>query len=454
MRYDSPQATSAYTSLGKGNVPFDPRELILKQTSSATENSTSRYLGNIYEETDKGGVTYQKHFVTIGGHSVGVSVQTIKDQTGSTAHYMHRDKLGSVSAITNEAGDVISRYYYDVFGRQYGATDNSAIDGVPVTLRGYTIHRDIPGMDLIHMGGRVYDPLLGRFTSADPFVTNPLFSQGFNRYSYVLNNPLKFTDPSGFHEDDHDVNTFGYDTDTGTSTGSGNSDNPTDPMHDEHPSDCSSGCNDGGDGNSDSSSSGNTSGSSDGGSNDISGMNNTAANASANANPAAAQASVPARAIVTTLAPVAVPAPVTFFTVLDIVLDIVSIADLIAGTHGLLAVGITGIKTGVKVGAKGAGKASKSSTKETATLGTPRGTCPSCGGRTSSNESQIAKDLNMSPKDVKDKIHGVKNDERIGGTSSRNPNVEVCSKCGDVSPQVGGKNGDVVGDPIGNIIYD
>jgi hypothetical protein len=48
------------------------------------------------------------------------------------------------------------------------------------------------------MSGRVYDPRIARFISADPYTTQPFHSQGLNRYSYVLNNPLAFTDPSGF----------------------------------------------------------------------------------------------------------------------------------------------------------------------------------------------------------------------------------------------------------------
>jgi hypothetical protein len=48
------------------------------------------------------------------------------------------------------------------------------------------------------MNGRLYDPELGRMLSPDPFVQIPEFSQNFNRYSYVLNNPLNLTDPSGY----------------------------------------------------------------------------------------------------------------------------------------------------------------------------------------------------------------------------------------------------------------
>jgi hypothetical protein len=48
------------------------------------------------------------------------------------------------------------------------------------------------------MNGRVYDPMIGRFLSPDPYVQAPESSQNFNRYSYALNNPLKYTDPSGY----------------------------------------------------------------------------------------------------------------------------------------------------------------------------------------------------------------------------------------------------------------
>nr|WP_288132035.1 RHS repeat-associated core domain-containing protein [Microbulbifer sp.] len=51
---------------------------------------------------------------------------------------------------------------------------------------------------MIHMNGRLYDPTLGRFLSPDPFVQAPANSQSWNRYSYVFNSPLNFTDPSGF----------------------------------------------------------------------------------------------------------------------------------------------------------------------------------------------------------------------------------------------------------------
>ncbi|MDD4150599.1 MAG: RHS repeat-associated core domain-containing protein [Bacteroidales bacterium] len=63
--------------------------------------------------------------------------------------------------------------------------------------RGYTGHEMLPEFDLINMNGRCYDPVVGRFLSTDNFVQDPFSSQCYNRYSYCLNNPLKYSDPSG-----------------------------------------------------------------------------------------------------------------------------------------------------------------------------------------------------------------------------------------------------------------
>lgn len=51
---------------------------------------------------------------------------------------------------------------------------------------------------LMYYGARYYDPALGRFISADPIVPNPANPQALNRYSYVLNNPLRYIDPTGY----------------------------------------------------------------------------------------------------------------------------------------------------------------------------------------------------------------------------------------------------------------
>lgn len=68
----------------------------------------------------------------------------------------------------------------------------------PLLNRGFTGHEHLDAVNLVNMNGRIYDPVIGRFLSADPFVQYPDFTQSYNRYSYVLNNPLSFTDPSGY----------------------------------------------------------------------------------------------------------------------------------------------------------------------------------------------------------------------------------------------------------------
>lgn len=70
-------------------------------------------------------------------------------------------------------------------------------DASAVSMHGYTGHEMMPDFGLVNMGGRLYDPRIGRFLSPDRYVQMPDNSQNFNRYSYCLNNPLKYTDPSG-----------------------------------------------------------------------------------------------------------------------------------------------------------------------------------------------------------------------------------------------------------------
>ncbi len=109
------------------------------------------------------------------------------------------DHLGSLAAVVNTNGDVVQQLSYDAWGRRRNAANYKSYDlGLtPMFDRGFTCHEHLDEFDLINMNGRVYSPKLGRFLSPDPYVQESDNSQNYNRYSYCLNNPLKYTDPSG-----------------------------------------------------------------------------------------------------------------------------------------------------------------------------------------------------------------------------------------------------------------
>jgi RHS repeat-associated protein len=125
----------------------------------------------------------------------------LNGKPATSTSYFHHDHLGSIAAVSNAAGVVVERMAYDPWGKRRfpNGTDDrlDALYGVS-TDRGYTMHEHLDEMGIIHMNGRVYDPLNGRFMSADPFIQSPGNLQSYNRYAYVMNNPLAYTDPSGY----------------------------------------------------------------------------------------------------------------------------------------------------------------------------------------------------------------------------------------------------------------
>ncbi|MBO7588754.1 MAG: VCBS repeat-containing protein [Bacteroidaceae bacterium] len=108
-----------------------------------------------------------------------------------TPYAVETDHLGSITALYNSSGTKVMGASFDAWGKRTQTTSTLEF------RRGFTGHEHIDGFDLINMNGRVYDPLIGRFLSPDMYVQLPGFSQSFNRYSYCLNNPLKYTDPYG-----------------------------------------------------------------------------------------------------------------------------------------------------------------------------------------------------------------------------------------------------------------
>jgi len=103
-----------------------------------------------------------------------------------------------LTEVVNSSTGAVTHQSFDAWGNTRSAADWRNASTVPLfASRGFTGHEHLEAFALINMNGRMYDPVLGRFLSTDNYVQMPDFSQNFNRYSYCLNNPLIYTDPSG-----------------------------------------------------------------------------------------------------------------------------------------------------------------------------------------------------------------------------------------------------------------
>ena len=200
---------------------YGPEHQRVRENVSLTGTGTSSYfagntwylngedsLGLTYEkEVRANGTTENKHYLMAGGQVFAVFTSrtgTLDGLAASTTSYFQHDQLGSIAVVTDENGVVKERLAYDPWGKRRnimsspGTPDTRDLLVGKYTNRGFTEHEHLDEIGMIHMNGRIYDPLIGRFMSADPNVTNPYDLRSFNRYSYVYNNPLKLFDPTGF----------------------------------------------------------------------------------------------------------------------------------------------------------------------------------------------------------------------------------------------------------------
>lgn len=129
------------------------------------------------------------------------AIFTIDNNDNKSVNYLLKDHIGSITQIVDENANIIQKMNFDAWGRRRNPT-TWTYDGIEnesfVIDRGFTMHEHLTELKLINMNGRMYDPVMGRFLSTDPIVQLPDYNQSYNRYTYVLNNPLRFTDPSGF----------------------------------------------------------------------------------------------------------------------------------------------------------------------------------------------------------------------------------------------------------------
>ena len=175
-----------------------------------TQDKTLYYIGQdevgkvLYEREEQGSTVKHKNYIYGNGLALAVVEQ---NSSGAVTNefYQLRDHLNSVEVITDRNGEVVVNKSFDVWGRPRSEGDWSALGNFQVKdqlgFRGFTDHEHIDETGLIHMNGRVYNPIIGRFLTPDPTIPFAEVQQSYNRYSYVRNNPLKYTDPTGYKED-------------------------------------------------------------------------------------------------------------------------------------------------------------------------------------------------------------------------------------------------------------
>jgi len=207
LSYDAENRLTGISGGVSGSFTYDGDGNRVKRSFGLT---IVAYIGNHYEWTINSSAS--KKYYYAGGQRIAV-------RTGSsTLNYLLGDHLGSTSITADSAGVKVAEIRYKAWGESRYATG-----ATPTTLQ-YTGQRHESGLGgpegLYFYNARWYDPAVGRFAQADTVVSNPGNPQSFNRYSYVLNNPLRYIDPTGYVPDPACVGTYipdcGLEDDSGT----------------------------------------------------------------------------------------------------------------------------------------------------------------------------------------------------------------------------------------------
>jgi RHS repeat-associated protein len=198
---------------------YGPDRQRIKQASiSAVGYRNIEYVDSHFEREVQGNTTRYRSNVFAYGQVVYALHESRKTTTcevtfASNPYFVHRDHQGSVDQLTlwDVSGSGAVAMSYDAFGKRRNSDwspDDSdlQLEVRHIADRGYTGHEHLDNVRLIHMNGRVQDPIIGLMISPDPFTGNLANPQSLNRYSYALNSPASVTDPTGFCEAGSDGN--------------------------------------------------------------------------------------------------------------------------------------------------------------------------------------------------------------------------------------------------------
>lgn len=170
------------------------QKTILKRAGETVK--TKFFISKFYEKEVMASGTRHLNYIYGENGIVAVFEQV---NTNGQFYYIHTDHLGSYNLVTDQNKNRVQQSHFDPWGnrRQYNNWPLFESNTSLLFDRGFTGHEHLDCFKIINMNGRLYDPVIGRFFSPDPYVQLSGFTQNFNRYSYCLNNPLAYTDPDG-----------------------------------------------------------------------------------------------------------------------------------------------------------------------------------------------------------------------------------------------------------------
>lgn len=193
----------------------------LRRDTKDSTRTTTLYLGSVERVQTGNQVRWKRAVGSAAVFEVATdTLNTLAANDAYTRTFILKDHLGSTDVITDGSGALISNQSFDAWGQRRSANDaehfttaelvalaNSQSGPMSVhrqvnphtTTKGFTGHEMLDEMGIIHMNGRIYDQAIGLFAQADPMLQAPTNVQNYNRYSYVVNNPLSATDPSGYN---------------------------------------------------------------------------------------------------------------------------------------------------------------------------------------------------------------------------------------------------------------
>ncbi|MCO5238169.1 MAG: hypothetical protein M9933_18075 [Chitinophagaceae bacterium] len=169
------------------------------KTSGSLTYTRYYFNGGQYEKTVQGSTTKTIFYLDGSPYTATVALE---NNNGTTRLlYINRDNIGSITHITNASKALQAEYSYDAWGRMRNPASLTVYTpgSEPALLlnRGYTGHEHAKEFSLINMNARLYDAIVGRMLSPDKYVQKPDEAMNFNRYTYAMNNPVKYNDPSG-----------------------------------------------------------------------------------------------------------------------------------------------------------------------------------------------------------------------------------------------------------------